>query len=88
VIARPERRSRTGTDRRIWTSSSVALDDGVAANIEDPAEPCRAEMDVDLIGPDLDAADHGGKKGTLACCRQLGPALADLHGSRDQAALR
>jgi len=30
VIARPDRRSRTGTER-IWTSSSVALDDGVAA---------------------------------------------------------
>src|SRR5215813_6276081 len=57
-------------------------------DIEDFAEPCRAEMDVDLIGPDLDPIDHGSKKGTLACCRQLGPALADLRGSREQPALR
>jgi hypothetical protein len=35
-------------------------------DIEDRAEPCRADMDVDLIGPDVNAADQGGKEGTLA----------------------
>jgi len=44
-------------------------------------------MDVDLIGPDIDPLDQRSKKGTLTCCGQLGPALADLRGSRDQSAL-
>jgi hypothetical protein len=44
-------------------------------------------MNVDLIGPDADAFDHDGKKGTLPSCRQLGPSLTDFLGSRDQPAL-
>jgi len=40
-------------------------------------------MDVDPIGFDVDTFDQGGKEGTLACCGQLGPALADVLGSRD-----
>jgi hypothetical protein len=45
-------------------------------------------MAVDPLGPDIDALDQGGKDGALACSRQLGPALADLGGSRDEPALR
>jgi hypothetical protein len=45
-------------------------------------------MDVDPISPDVDAFDQGSKEGTLACCGQLGPALPDFAGSRDQPALR
>jgi hypothetical protein len=45
-------------------------------------------MDIDLIGPDIDAVDQGGQEGTLSCSRQLGPALADFHGARDEPALR
>jgi hypothetical protein len=45
-------------------------------------------MDVDLIGPDIDALDQGGKEGTLACSRQLGPALPDFCGARNVPALR
>jgi hypothetical protein len=56
------------------------------ADIEQRAEPCRAEMDVDLIGSDIDALDQRGKVGTLAWSRQIGPALADLRGARDEPA--
>ena len=45
-------------------------------------------MDLDLIGPDIDALDQGGQKGTLSCSGQFGPAIADLPGARDQPALR
>jgi len=45
-------------------------------------------MDIDLIGPDIDALDQGGQKGTLACSRQLGPALADFPGARNEPVLR
>ena len=45
-------------------------------------------MDVDLIGPEVDAFDEGGKEGTLACSGQLGPAPPNFGGSRDEAALR
>jgi hypothetical protein len=58
---------------RIWISSSVALGNGVAATSEECGEPCRAEMDVDPIGSDVDPVDQGGKQGTLACSGQLGP---------------
>ena len=57
-------------------------------DIEERTEPCRPEMDVDVISTDIDAVDQGGKEGTLACSGQLGPALADFHGARDQPALR
>jgi hypothetical protein len=77
LISRPERRGRTAMDR-IWISSSVALGNGVAAeigkswtelpgDIEECGEPCRAEMDIDPIGSDVDPVDQGGKQGTLAC---------------------
>jgi hypothetical protein len=42
----------------------------------------------DLIDPEIDAFDQGGKEGTLACSEQLGPSLPDLGGSRDQPGLR
>ena len=57
-------------------------------DIEECGEPGRAQMDIDLIGPDIDALDQGGQKDTLSCSGQLGPALADFPGARDQPALR
>src|SRR5262249_61486109 len=57
-------------------------------DIEEFPEPCRLEMDVDLIGPDVDALDQAGEDGTLACSRQLGPAPPDLGGAGDEPALR
>src|SRR5215475_7825294 len=45
-------------------------------------------MDIDLGGPDIDAVDKSGQEGTLSCSGQLGPALADFHGARDEPALR
>ena len=45
-------------------------------------------MDIDLMGPDIDAVDQGGQEGTLSCSGQLGPALADLAGARDEPVLR
>jgi len=56
--------------------------------VEECGEPGRAQMDIDLIGPDIDAVDQGGQEGTLSCSGQLGPALADFRGARDQPALR
>src|SRR6516165_3850904 len=41
-------------------------------------KPCRAEMDVDPIGPDVDGFDQRGNESTLPGCGQLGPALADF----------
>ena len=38
--------------------------------------------------PDVDALDQGGEEGALACSGQLGPALPDLGGARDELALR
>jgi hypothetical protein len=57
-------------------------------DIEECTKPCRPEMDVDLIGPDVDALDQAGEDGTLACSRQLGPALPDLGDAGDEPALR
>jgi DNA invertase Pin-like site-specific DNA recombinase len=57
-------------------------------NIEEHAKRCRAQMDVDLIGANVDALDQGGQEGSLACCGQLGPALAEVRGARDEPALR
>src|SRR6516225_5767612 len=57
-------------------------------DIEERTEPGRPEMDVDLIGPHIDALDQGCKEGTLACSGQLGPALPDLGGAGDEPALR
>jgi hypothetical protein len=37
-------------------------------------------MYVDLVRPDVDALDQGGKHRTLACSWQLGSALADFRG--------
>src|SRR6516164_6913536 len=58
------------------------------SDIEECGEPGRAQMDIDLMGPDIDAVDQGGQEGTLLCSGQLGPALADFHGARDELALR
>src|SRR5205807_1074532 len=55
---------------------------------EECSEPGRAQMDIDLIGPDVDAIDQDGQEGTLLYSGQLGPAVADFHGARDQPALR
>jgi len=57
-------------------------------DIQECGEPGRAQMDIDLIGPDIDAVDQGGQEGTPACSGQLCPALADFHGARDEPALR
>jgi hypothetical protein len=45
-------------------------------------------MDVDLISPDVNTVDQGGKQGALAWSSRLGPGLGNLRGSRDQPALR
>jgi hypothetical protein len=45
-------------------------------------------MDIDLIGPDIDAVDQGDQEGSLSGSGQLGPALADFPGARDEPALR
>jgi len=58
------------------------------SDIEECGEPGCAQMDIDLMGPDIDALDQGGQEGTLSCCGQLGPALADFQGTRDEPALR
>jgi len=60
---------------------------GCRCCIEECTEPGRAQMNIDLIGPDIDAVDEGGQKGTLSCSGQLGPALADFPGARDEPAL-
>ena len=75
-MQRTRRRSSTGA---IWQWRS---------DIEECTEPGRAQMDIDLMGSDIDAVDQGGQKGTLSCSGQLGPALADFPGVRDQPALR
>jgi hypothetical protein len=41
-------------------------------------------MDIDPMGPDIDAVDQGGQEGTLSCSAQLGPTLADFPGARDE----
>ena len=55
-----------------------------SCKVEERSKPCRADMDVDLIVPDVDPLYQRSKKGTLTCFRQLGPDLVDLSGSRDQ----
>ena len=45
-------------------------------------------MDIDLLGPNIDVVDQRGQEGTLSCSWQLGPALADFLGARDEPALR
>ena len=56
--------------------------------IEERAEPCRTEMDIDLVGADGDAFHQSGKQGALAGCGHLRPAFADFSGARDEPALR
>ena len=48
----------------------------------------RTEANVDLMGPDVDALDQGGKEGKLAWSGQLGPSLPDIGGSLDNPLLR
>src|SRR6516164_8106819 len=57
------------------------------SDIQQHAEPCRAEMDIDPIGPNVDAFDQGDKQGTLSYCGQVRPAPADFLGLRDQPTL-
>jgi hypothetical protein len=85
LISRPERRSRTRT--RIWGSSSGAPERW-RSDIEEQPDPARPEMDLDVIHPDIDALDQGGKQGMLAWSGQFGPVLPDFRGSRDQLTLR
>jgi hypothetical protein len=40
--------------------------------IEERAEPCRAEMDIDLVGADVDAFHQTGKQGALSAPRENG----------------
>jgi hypothetical protein len=47
---------------RTWVSSSVALGNGVAPEIEQCTETMRAEANVDLIGPDVDAFNQAIRK--------------------------
>src|SRR5262249_23735262 len=56
--------------------------------IEERVEPSRADMDIDLVGADVDAFHQTGKQGALAGCGQLRPTLADFRGARDQPARR
>jgi hypothetical protein len=44
-------------------------------------------MDVDPIGPDINALYQRGQEGTLPCYGQLGPVPPNFFGSRDQPAL-
>jgi hypothetical protein len=52
------------------------------SDIEEQPDPARPEMDLDVIHPDIDALDQGGKLGMLAWSGQFGPALPDFRGSR------
>jgi hypothetical protein len=56
-------------------------------DIQQRRQPCRAEMDLDPIGPDVNAFDQSGEEGTLPCCEQLGPAPPDFPGSSDHPVL-
>jgi len=86
VISRPVRRSRIGTNRVLDFVLHRARQ--WPRDIEECGEPGRPQMDIDLIGPDIDVVDQGGQEGTLAGSGQLGPALADFPGARDLPALR
>ena len=55
---------------------------------EECGERGRAQLDVDLIGPDIDALDQGGEDDALACSGQLGPTLPELGGACDEPTLR
>ena len=57
-----------------------------SCNIEQRAEACRPDMDIDLVAPDVDALDQIGKQAALAGCRQLRPALADFRSAHDEPA--
>jgi hypothetical protein len=82
-IARlPPIEDRLGDIRR-----EIAEADRCRSDIEQCAEPTRAEAHVDLIGPDVDTFDQGVKEGAPAYSGQLGPSLPDLGGSRDEPAL-
>jgi hypothetical protein len=59
-----------------------------SSDIEQRAQPRRAETDVDLVDPYLDTFDQDSEDGTLAWHWQLGPALADFRGPRDKPLLR
>src|SRR5215471_17103233 len=48
---------------------------------------CRSEADFDSIGSDVDAFDQANNQGTLACRGQLGPAVPEISGSRQEPAL-
>lgn len=54
------------------------------SGIEERAEPCRAQVDVDLIDAHFDPFDQGGEDRTPSCRPQLGPLPPDLRSARDQ----
>ena len=60
-------RRKRGRDQTRYTGPKRAASRSVE-RWEERAEPCRPEMHVDLIGPDVDALDQGGEEGALACC--------------------
>jgi len=80
-ISRPARRRHTGTGLDFVVGHALQ---GCRSNIEERAQPRRMETDVDLVDVHLDPVDQGSKDSTLACHGQLGPALADICGPRDQ----
>ena len=59
------------------------LGDGTATS-KSAVEPCRAQVDVDLIDAHLDPFDQGSEDRTPTCRRQLGQLLPDLRSARDQ----
>jgi hypothetical protein len=63
---------RSGASRRHGQDLGFVLARARPArrDIEERGEPCRPEMDADLIGPDLDWLDQRGEDGTRACSAQ------------------
>jgi len=81
LIPIPMRRSRTGTDLQFVFGQALRW---LRGDIEGRAESRCVEVDVEVIDARVDVIDQGSEHSTLACCRQLGPALSALRGSRGQ----
>src|SRR5262249_61310870 len=60
LISRPDWRSRTGTDR-IWVSLLASSTKGAAGPSKSAPSPSRADMDIDLVGADVDAFHQTGE---------------------------
>ena len=88
------RRSRTGTDLQFVFGQALRW---LRGDIEGRAESRCVEVDVEVIDARVDVIDQGSEHSTLACCRQLWPAVSaaravsrcctDGSGSRAQVAL-